>query len=318
MFSPFVIGLVAMACVIAAVAIWLLAYGNQKAETQALSDRLQRTIERQAARSEAAAVVTVGLNGLASPTLRPAQVALQKWLHAAGASVWGIGRKQVGYVFGAAVLVYLIALWKGGIALASMALLVFVLGVVFFFWKKLERKRKKMLEQLPSFLDNMVRLITIGTSPQAAFQMSVQGVTEPLGGALQQASGVMSAHSDLGQAMEALADTWRVPEFGLLAAVFRMSTQYGGRTDQVLERVSAYIRDKHAAERELHAMSAEVRLSAWILSLLPVLVGAFIMFMNEGYFMRMWSDEGGRQMVILAVALELVGVALLYRLAKLR
>lgn len=318
MLSPFVIGLLALACVMAAAAIWLFAYGSRKADNQALSARLQRTIERQAVSAGSAAALGAGLDSFTPSNVKPVHAVLQKWLHAAGASSWGIGRKQVVYVLVFAVLVCSVAWWKAGSALAIVALLVFFLGVVFFFWKRLERKRGKMLEQLPSFLDNMVRLITIGTSPQAAFQMSAQSVPEPLGTALQQASGVFAAHSNLGQAMDVLEDTWRLPEFGLLAAVFRMSTQYGGRTDQVLERVAAYVRDKHAAERELHAMSAEVRLSAWVLSLLPVLVGAFIMLLNEGYFMRMWNDEGGRQMVILAVVLELVGVALLYRLAKLR
>ena len=318
MLSPLVIGLAAVACVIAAVAVWLFAYGNQKAENQALSQRLQRTIERQAAKEKTTAAQALGADAFVSLSVNPAQAMLQKWMHAVGASAWGIGRRHLVYIFGLGALVFLTAWWWGGAILAFMALLVFLLGAAFFFWKRLEKKRQKMLEQLPSFLDNIVRLITIGTSPQAAFQMSAQGVPEPLGQALQQASGVLSAHSNLGQAMEVLEDTWRLPEFGLLAAVFRMSTQYGGRTDQVLERVSAYIRDKHSAERELHAMSAEVRLSAWVLSLLPVLVGAFILFFNEGYFMRMWNAEGGRQLVILAVALELAGVALLYRLAKLR
>ena len=36
--------------------------------------------------------------------------------------------------------------------------------------------------------------------------------------------------------MAQLERTWKLPEFGLLAAVFRMSTRYGGRVDQVLER----------------------------------------------------------------------------------
>jgi tight adherence protein B len=97
-----------------------------------------------------------------------------------------------------------------------------------------------------------------------------------------------------------------------------MSTRYGGRADLVLERVSAYIRDRQSAERELHALSAEVRLSAWVLALLPIVVGTLIMVLNEGYFMRMWNDATGQKLIFIAAGLEVFGSFLLYRLARLK
>ena len=161
-------------------------------------------------------------------------------------------------------------------------------------------------------------MISIGNSPHAAFQLALGNVPSPLGDALQQAAAMLSASPDLGQAMAQLERSWRLPEFGLLAAVFRMSVRYGGRADLVLERVSAYIRARQSAERELHALSAEIRLSAWVLALLPVGVGALIMILNQGYFLRMWNDASGQRMVLLAIGLEGVGALLLYRLAQLR
>lgn len=318
MFSPLIVGLGAFACLIFALAIFLFGYAQRQAESDALNAHLKHTIERQTVSRSAQAA------NLGEPTTPPPPVkesteaVLQRWLHAMGAQAWGVTSKTALYllVMGAAVLV--VVGWKAGALLAAMALLIYVLGAAFYFWKRLDNKRQKMLEQLPGFLDNMVRLITIGTSTHAAFQMSVSSAPVPLRAALQQASSSLSVSSNLGYALDQLERVWRLPEFGLLAAVFRMTTKYGGRTDLVLERVSSYIRDKHAAERELHAMSAEVRLSAWVLSLLPIVVGALIMVINDGYFLRMWNDASGRQMIMLAAGLELAGVALLYRLAKLR
>lgn len=320
MLSPAVMMLGAAACLMVACAIFLFAYGRRRAESDALNEHLQRTIERQAASpsalNDAAAMLAGGVWQTSST--KAAHQWLRRVLQALGVQAWGVQRKMA-MALGAASVAWLVLVWwKAGAFLAVIAWLVFALLTIFFFWKRLEKKRQKMLEQLPGFIDNMVRLITIGTSPQAAFQMSVINVPLPLAEALQQASAVLSASSNLGYAMEQLEDTWRIPEFGLLAAVFRMSTKYGGRTDLVLERVASYIRDKHSAERELHALSAEVRLSAWVLSLLPLVVGTLIMVINDGYFLRMWNDPGGRQMIFAAAGLELAGVALLYRLAKLR
>ncbi|WP_284337379.1 type II secretion system F family protein [Comamonas sp. NoAH] len=318
MFPPIVIGLAAVACLLLALGIGLWAYGQRQAESKAQSAHMQRTIERRMLAAAGNANPAGGMLTWQAEALQAKPVYWQSWLSVIGAQARGISRKAVVGLMAVGLVVFLLAWLKAGASMAVMAVLIFALGNTFFFWKKRENKRKKMLEQLPGFLDNMVRLITIGTSPHAAFQMSVDSVPQPLGDALQQASAVLSASSNLGYAMEQLEDSWRLPEFGLLAAVFRMSTKYGGRADLVLERVAAYIRDKHSAERELHAMSAEVRLSAWVLSLLPIVVGGLIMFVNDGYFLRMWNDESGRRMIMLAAGLEVVGVALLYRLARLR
>ena len=71
----------------------------------------------------------------------------------------------------------------------------------------------------------------------------------------------------------------------------------------------------HPAVQKLRAALAD---PAWVLALLPVGVGALIMILNQGYFLRMWNDASGQRMVLLAIGLEGVGALLLYRLAQLR
>jgi tight adherence protein B len=316
--SPLALVFGAVACIVCALAIGVLAYGRRQTAFQTLNEHLERTMERQAVSVPAgdAYMSEALLSGH-----RQAKPSSAFWAHWRGLlrlQAWGVSRRSAIFLGAGAVFVGILGGVRAGWFLGLLMLSVYGLLVIFFLWRRVEKLRQRMLEQLPGFLDNMVRLITIGNSPQAAFQMAVGSVPAPLSAALQQASAVVAASSNLAYAMEQLERTWRLPEFGLLAAVFRMSTQYGGRTDQVLDRVSAYIRDRLSAERELHAMSAEVRMSAWILSLLPIVVGTLIMVLNDGYFLRMWNDASGRQMIVLAACLELAGVALLYRLAKLR
>ena len=215
------------------------------------------------------------------------------------------------------VLASLMAL-QGGAIMGVMVFAFCLLLGAFGIWLRLGRRRAKMLSQLPGFLDNLVRLISIGNSLHAAFQFASNNVPQPLGAALQDVSASLNVSPDLGQAMEQMERAWGLQEFGLLAAVFRTTTRYGGRADLVLERVSAYIRDRQSAERELHALSAEVRLSAWILALLPIVVGTMIMVLNQGYFMRMWNDPIGQKMILIAAGLQIFGSFFLYRLARLK
>ena len=83
-----------------------------------------------------------------------------------------------------------------------------------------------------------------------------------------------------------------------------------------MERTATFMRDREEAQRELMALSAETRLSAWVLGLLPLVVAGGLFVMNAGYILLMWRDPMGKTMLLTALALEVIGALLLYRLAK--
>lgn len=184
-------------------------------------------------------------------------------------------------------------------------------------WLRVQRQRRQMVHQLPGMLDAIVRLIVVGHSTQAAFQVAVQGTKNPLHEQMAHALAMVRAGMDVDQALRQVARKTRVKELLLVASILGLSSRYGGRSDQLLERVAHFMRDREEAEAELSAMSAETRLSAWVLGLLPVLVGGAIIATNADYFGRMWTDSLGRSLVFSAAGLQLAGALLLYRLARL-
>jgi len=317
--APAVLLLCALSCALLALALWLLASARRQKAHRTIESTLQRSLE---IRRELHAGAPPGLPGIGAAALHAPAPERSEFLRRLQERLrwraWGMApRTLAGFAVAASVLSLGAALQGGALVGALLLVLCLLLGA-FAIWLRLSRRRARMLVQLPAFLDNLVRLLSIGNSLHAAFQFASSNVPQPLGGALQQASASLNVSPDLGVAMAQLERTWGLPEFGLLAAVFRMSTRYGGRADMVLERVSSYIRDRQSAERELHAMSAEVRMSAWILALLPIVVGSMIMLLNPGYFLRMWQDVTGQKMIFIAAGLQVAGSLLLYRLARLR
>lgn len=222
-------------------------------------------------------------------------------------------------VLGLAVIVVL-SLVAGAIGgwIAALGVLLFLLLVAtFVLWLRLQKFRRKLVSQLPAYIDAMVRLITIGNSTQAAFQLAISTTEAPLRGHLERSAALVRAGVDLDRALHQTAANVRVEELFLLASILGLGVRYGGRADLLLERVANFMRDREQAEHELVAMSAETRLSAWILGLLPVGVGAFLIMTNPSYFIGMWNDGTGRTLIFSALGLQLVGAALLYRLARL-
>lgn len=224
--------------------------------------------------------------------------------------------------FAALVMVVIVALAAmaglfGGWIAALGVLVILMLLAVFAVWLRLQKYRRKLIGQLPGFIDAMVRLITIGNSTQAAFQLAIATTDVPLRGQLERAASLVRVGVDLDRALHQTASNVRIEEMYLLASILGLGVRYGGRADLLLERVGNFMRDREQADQELIAMSAETRLSAWILGLLPLVVGAFLIMTNPGYFMGMWHDGTGRTLIFSAAGLQLFGAALLYRLAKL-
>lgn len=215
------------------------------------------------------------------------------------------------------VVLCLLAGLFGGVVAAAGVLFLLLLASVFAIWLRLQKVRRQLISQLPAYIDAMVRLITIGNSTQAAFQLAIATTQAPLRGHMERSAALVRAGVDLDRALHQTASNVRVEEMFLLASILGLGVRYGGRADLLLERVANFMRDREQSELELIAMSAETRLSAWILGLLPLGVGSFLILTNPGFFMGMWNDETGRMLIFSSVGLQLLGATLLYRLAKL-
>jgi tight adherence protein B len=239
-----------------------------------------------------------------------AALALPGWLQ----NVVGMHTLVLAALGGIAICA-VVFLFAGGVA-AGAALLLLVLAGTFGLWLRLQQYRRKLAGQLPGFIDAMVRLIAIGNSTHAAFQLAIASTKAPLHGYLERAGSLVRAGADLDQALHQMARNVRIEEMYLLASILGLGVRYGGRSDVLLERVANFMRDREQAEQELVAMSAETRLSAWILGLLPVCVGGAIAMINASYFARMWHDATGQMMIFGAFGLQIFGALLLYRLAR--
>jgi tight adherence protein B len=196
-----------------------------------------------------------------------------------------------------------------------------VFGVLCMFaflsWRAQKRYRR-ISRQLPVFLDGIVRLITIGNSVPAAFQAALTTTDAPLRDCLDRVSRMLRSGVEIDVALKHVASVYRVRELELVGSVLRISVKYGGRSDVMLDRMAALMRDLEQAERELVALSSETRLSAWVLGLLPALLGGFVMLSNPSYFQEMWSDPFGQRLVYVALGLQALGAFMLYRLVRLK
>lgn len=181
---------------------------------------------------------------------------------------------------------------------------------------KQRKRRASMLAQLPTFLDALVRVSSVGYSITVSFNTAVESTEEPLKDALNVAVHMQFAGLELDEAMSRLARIYKLTEFKLIASVVSLALSYGGKSDILLSRLAQYLRDRESYHKEMLAMSAEARTSAVFMSALtPTLVG-FILAFRPDYLSSMWFDPTGKMLLFIGAGLQLLGIFLIYRLVR--
>ena len=201
--------------------------------------------------------------------------------------------------------------WMWPITLALYALL---LGL----WvsRRILSLQRRLLRQLPDFLDNLVRLTALGNSLQMSFQTASQQVPMPLRGLLDDTLSGTRSGLDLDRALSQAAQPYRLDVLDVLAVVLGVSIRIGGRSDQILQRMSDFMRDLDQARQELMATTSETRMSAWVLGLLPPLSALLMAIVSPDFFEPMLKVSLGHRILGAALLMELIGGFLLYRLAR--
>ncbi|MCD9087416.1 type II secretion system F family protein [Stenotrophomonas sp. SY1] len=195
-------------------------------------------------------------------------------------------------------------------------LALYLLGAGLWLHRRIEKTQQRLISQMPDFLENMVRMAGIGNSLSMAFQSATQNVDPPLRPILDNALSYTRAGMDLDRALQHAAQAYRLRPLEMLAVILGTSIRIGGRSDQILQRMSDFMRDLEEVQRELQATTSETRMSAWVLGSLPVLAALFMALLSPDFFQPMLHDPLGRKIMLIAILLEGVGAFALYRLAK--
>lgn len=203
-------------------------------------------------------------------------------------------------------------------SLGFAALALGLYGVVATLWlrRRIERQRQQLLRQLPDFLENMVRLAGIGNSLSMAFQTASAQVVPPLRPLLDNALVYTRGGLDLDRALQQAARPYHLPVMDTLSVVLGTSLRIGGRSDQILQRMSDFLRDLEQVQQELTATTSETRMSSWVIGLLPPACSLLMALFSPDFFRPMLEQPLGHKLLLGALLLEGLGVLLLYRLAK--
>ncbi len=186
------------------------------------------------------------------------------------------------------------------------------------FWLIRERNKQMLLfeEQLPDALDSITRAIKVGHPFNDAMRMISKEMNDPIAREFAITSAEINYGSDFKSAMINLLE--RKPSVSLMALVASLLIQRetGGNLSEVISNLSGIIRSRFHLQRKVKTLSAEGRLSAWILLSLPFVLGGVIYMVNPEYLLPLFREPLGQKLLLGSSFTIIIGIIWINRIVK--
>lgn len=217
-----------------------------------------------------------------------------------------------------AILFGLVGLLLGNGSLLLMLVAVLV-GIVLP-WLWLGRRRKKRINAFNSGLADTLQLISGSLSAGMSLAQSLDAVVregnEPIAGEFKRVLVESRLGVPLEAAMEGIAQRISSNDFAWVVMAIRIQREVGGNLAELLNTVAATLRERDYLRRQVRSLSAEGRLSAYILVALPIGMFAYLVSFRRDYVEPLYTEPAGVIMLIIALVLLSLGWFMMSRIVK--
>jgi tight adherence protein B len=201
------------------------------------------------------------------------------------------------------------------------ALLAFLAGVGIPSVYLLNRRRSRLLEieeQLPAALDLISRAMQAGHAFPSALKMAGEEMPQPIGHEFQIAFDEINFGLDQPTALGHMAQRIPLPDLQHFVLSVLIQRDTGGNLAALLASIAALMRARAKFRRSIRIMTAEGRLSALILIVLPFALGMLLHLVNPGFIDVLFTDPLGVRLVFVVLLLMGIGVFWMSRIVKIR
>jgi tight adherence protein B len=155
---------------------------------------------------------------------------------------------------------------------------------------KATKTRKKMEEQFPVALDVFVRGLRAGHPIAAALDLLTVEMPDPIGSEFGVVVDEVTYGAELRDALQAMAERWDLDDMRMFVVSLSVQNETGGNLAEILDNLSTVIRERHSMMLKVRALSSEGRMTAVMLTILPVFAFTFLFIMNPGFYLDVADD----------------------------
>ncbi len=204
------------------------------------------------------------------------------------------------------LLVLNVSMWASvgcGIAILGLPL------IVLSFRRK--RRMTKLAAQLPDVFEMMSQALRAGHSLAGAIQLVYEQMPPPIATEFAQIYHEQNLGIKIEDALKSMAERVDSLDVRFFVTAVMIQRQTGGDLAEVLDNISGVIRERIELAGLVRGLTAEGRLSGWVLFALPAIVFVGSLKLNPEYGRVLLDDPRGQIMLMVAVGLQLMGIAMI-------
>lgn len=184
--------------------------------------------------------------------------------------------------------------------------------------RRAQKRTRLMEEQFPVALDIFTRALRAGHPVAAAIELLTKEMPDPIGSEFGLVFDEVSYGSDLNTALHNLGERWDLPDLKMFAVSLSVQGETGGNLAEILTNISQVIRDRASMYMKIRALSAEGRMTAWMLSVMPVLTFVLLFIVNPRFFLDVAQDPIFKYGFSSLLVLYAIGVVWLRKLVEMK
>ena len=223
------------------------------------------------------------------------------------------------------LLILLLMVGKGiAISPGRLLLVATIAGLVggmiplMFLQSKATRVRRKMQEQFPVALDVFVRGLRAGHPVASALDLLTVEMSDPIGSEFGLVVDVVTYGADLRDAIGSMAERWGMEDMRMFVVSLSVQGETGGNLAEILENLSKVIRERASMMMKVRALSSEGRMSAIMLTALPILVLVGLFLLNPSFYLDVAGDPAFVPGFVGLMILYLIGFFAIRRMVDLK
>lgn len=189
-------------------------------------------------------------------------------------------------------------------------------GFYFYMRYKITSRLNAFIEQLETALRLIASSIRVGLGMRQALAIVVDELQDPAQYEFRRVIGQTNIGASVFDAMDSLARRMPSNETLMVARVFRVQSETGGDLARILDQLADTIKGRRQVHRKINSLTAEGRLSAWVLLLIPVALGLFIVATQQQMGHALLYTAIGHGVLIAIAILEALGFVWVRRILQ--
>jgi tight adherence protein B len=180
------------------------------------------------------------------------------------------------------------------------------------------KQREKFRVSLPGYLQDLASAIRVGRSLVAALTVVAESAEEPTKSELERAIRDEALGRPLDSSLEAVAMRMDAPDLDQVALVAALNRRSGSNVAEALDRVSEGARERQDLRREVQALTAQAKMSSWVLTSLPGVLLLGLSLVSPRYAFPLFHTTMGIVLLVIGAGMVFAGWKALKKITEIR